>query len=174
MVLTWSDLKFDTGKLSIHAAYSYSKYNNGKNVGVTKGKLSRIIPLDPVTLNMLKKWKELQIEHLIHLGHQCKSDNEQIIFNNTVNNYLKGNYPNEYLKDALVKADIKNITIHGLRHTHITHFREAGADPFGVRDRVGHVIKSDINERVYTHATEKVKQITLQDLLNYYKTYDVY
>ena len=89
LVLTRSDVDFDNGQLSIHSAYSYSKHNRGKNVGLTKGKISHIIPLDPTTLEMLKTWEELQFGQLKQLGLPRKSDNEQIIFNNTVNKYLK-------------------------------------------------------------------------------------
>lgn len=173
LVLTWSDVDFDNGRLSIHAAYSYSKYNKGENVGLTKGKIRNIIPLDHTTLEMLKTWKELQIGQLKQLGLPRKSDEEQIIFNNTVNNYLKTSSPNDYLNEAIDKANIKYVKVHGLRHTHVTHLIEAEADFFGIKDRVGHSNKDNTTHLFYSHATNKVKQNTLQCLLDYYKEFGI-
>lgn len=173
LVLTWSDIDFEKKYLSIHAAYSYSKHNNGNNVGPTKGKFNRSIPLDLTTLQTLEEWKELQIEELNQLGLIRKSDNEQLIFNNTVNNHLKNSYPNDYLKAVIDKAGTKTITVHGLRHTHITNLIEAGAELFGVKDRVGHFNKASTTEEVYIHATNKIKQDTLQHLLDYYKDFGI-
>ena len=173
LVLTWSDVDFDNGRLSIHAAYSYSKHNKGNNIGLTKGKISHIIPLDPTTLEMLKTWKELQLVQLKQLGLPGKSDKEQIIFNNTVNKHLKTSYPNDYLTEAINKANIKYVTVHGLRHTHVTHLLEAEADFFGIKDRVGHSKKENTTHMFYSHATNKVKQNTLQCLLDYYKEFGI-
>lgn len=173
LVLTWSDVDFDNGQLSIHSAYSFSKHNRGKNVGLTKGKISHIIPLDPTTLEMLKTWEELQFRQLKQLGLPRKSDNEQIIFNNTVNKYLKTSSPNDYLTEAIDKANIKYVTVHGLRHTHVTHLLEAEADFFGIKDRVGHSKKENTTHMFYSHATNKIKQNTLQCLLDYYKEFDI-
>ncbi|WP_400243232.1 tyrosine-type recombinase/integrase [Niallia sp. JL1B1071] len=173
LVLTWSDVDFDHKLLSIHAAYSYSKYNEGQNIGLTKGKLSHIIPLDPTTMNMLKEWKEVQKQQLTQLGLTRKTDNEQFIFNNSVNNLLKSSYPNDYLNEAIQKANIKYITVHGLRHTHVTHLVEASADFFGIQNRVGHLIKNTATHKFYSHATMKIKLNTLQCLLDYYKEFDI-
>lgn len=173
LVLTWSDVDFDNGRLSIHAAYSYSKYNNGENVGLTKGKIRSIIPLDHNTLEMLKTWKELQIGQLKQLGLPRKSDEEQIIFNNTLNKYLKTSSPNDYLNEAIEIANIKYVTVHGLRHTHVTHLIEAEADFFGIKDRVGHSKKDNTTHQFYSHATNKVKQNTLKCLLDYYKEFGI-
>ncbi|MFJ7738255.1 tyrosine-type recombinase/integrase [Lysinibacillus sp. NPDC097287] len=173
LVLTWSDVDFDKKKLLVHSGYSYSKHNNGNNVGLTKGKLIRTILLDSNTLGLLKTWKQLQVERLDQLGISRKPDTEQVIFNNTVNNYLKLNYPNDYLKTAIEEANIKSITVHGLRHTHITHLREAEADFFVVQERVGHSQTNNTTDKHYTHVTDTLRENTLQKLLNYYKKFDI-
>ncbi|MEK4131282.1 site-specific integrase [Solibacillus sp. FSL W8-0474] len=173
LVLNWSNINFLENRVSINASYSYSKHNNGNNVGLTKNKQPRTIPLDPTTIQILLKWKELQASELKQLGLIRKVDSEQLIFNNTVNNYLKITYPNDYLKTAIEETRTKSITVHGLRHTHITNLIEAGADLFGVKDRVGHFHKNSITEEVYVHATDIIKQEVLQRLLNYYKDFDI-
>ncbi|TQR31707.1 site-specific integrase [Lysinibacillus sphaericus] len=174
LALTWSDVNFDDAKLSIEAAYSYSKYNEGNNVGPTKTKVNSIIPLDPITLDILKTWKELQFEELKRLGLHRKPEKEQLLFTNTVNKHLKQNIPNEYLTEALNKANLERITLHGLRHTHVTHLCEAEANFSGIQHRVGHSpTKNPTTIRVYTHVTEYVKLETLQSLLDYYEKFDI-
>lgn len=173
LVLTWSDVDFDKKKLLVHSAYSYSKHNNGNNVGFTKGKLDRTILLDSNTLGLLKTWKQLQAERLDQLGISRKPDTEQLIFNNTVNNYLKLNSPNDYLKAAIDETNIKSITVHGLRHTHATHLREARADFICIQERLGHSQNNNTTDKHYSHVTDKLREDALQDLLNYYNEFDV-
>lgn len=168
-VLTWSDIDFKKKTLAIYDAYSYSKHNNGENVGRPKGKLSRIIYLDDVTLEILKQWQQEQVMRLTLLGISLGKPTDQLIFNNSVNNYVDSYYPNEQLIEAIKELKIKYITIHGLRHTHATHLHEAGASFIGIQDRLGHTKNSNTTHKYYTHVTDKIKQDTLHSLVNYYK-----
>lgn len=169
-VLTWSNIDFKKKTLAIYDAYSsYSKHNNGENVSHPKGKLSRIIYLDDVTLEILKQWQQEQMLRLNQLGISLEKPTDQLIFINSVKNYVDSYYPNEQLIKAINDLKIKYITVHGLRHTHATHLHEAGASLIGIQDRLGHAKTSNTTHRYYTHVTDKIKQDTLHSLLNYYK-----
>ena len=173
-VLTWSDIDFKKKTLAIYDAYSYSKHNNGENVSHPKGKLSRIIYLDDVTLEILKQWQQEQMLRLNQLGISLEKPTDQLIFINSVNNYVDSYYPNEQLIKAINDLKIKYITVHGLRHTHATHLHEAGASLIGIQDRLGHTKNSNTTHKYYTHVTDKIKLDTLQSLLDYYKDHDIY
>lgn len=173
LVLTWSDINFKKKTLAIREAYSYSKHNNGNNVGLPKPKVSRNILLDDVTIDILKQWKQDQVLRLTQLGIKLNKPSDQLIFNNSVNSFLNSYYPNEQLIEAIEKLNIKFITVHGLRHTHATHLAEASADFAGIQNRLGHVVSKNTTGKYYLHVTNTIKQNTLQSLINYYKDHDI-
>lgn len=173
LVLTWSDINFKKKTLAIREAYSYSKNNNGNNVGLPKPKISRIILLDDVTLDILKQWKQDQVLRLTQLGIPLNKPSDQLIFNNSVNSFLNSYYPNEQLIKAIEELNIKSITVHGLRHTHTTRLAEASADFAGIQNRLGHVVSKNTTGKYYLHVTNTIKQNTLQSLINYYKDHDI-
>lgn len=173
LALTWSDIHFKKKTLAIREAYSYSKHNNGNNVGLPKPKVSRIILLDDVTLDILKQWKQEQVLRLTQLGIPLNKPSDQLIFNNSDNSFLNSYFPNEQLIEAIEELNIKFITVHGLRHTHATHLAEASADFAGIQNRLGHVVSKNTTGKYYLHVTNKIKQNTLQSLLNYYKEHEI-
>lgn len=174
LVLTWSDIDFEKKSLSIHEAYSFSKYNKGNNVGLPKGKLSRTIPLDERTLEVLEQWQKEQHLRLTQIGISPNSAENQLIFSNSVNNYVKLDYPNQLLRPILSKLNLKYITVHGLRHTHATLLTEADAKLIAIQQRLGHSEKNNTTDFFYVHVTEKIKQDTLNYLLDYLKTHNIY
>ena len=55
------------------------------------------------------------------------------------------------LAAAVADAGISGVTLHTLRHTFATRLKDAGVDPFTVRDLLGHATIQMTNH--YTHAT---------------------
>ncbi|MBK3497168.1 site-specific integrase [Viridibacillus sp. YIM B01967] len=172
--LTWSDIDFAKKTLAIHDGYSFSKYNYGNNVGVPKGKINRILILDDETLNALKIWQLEQKQLLIQLGIEIKPYDQQLIFSNTVNNFIKQDYPNQLLRKALDVLSLKYITIHGLRHTHATQLTEAGSSLIGIQQRLGHAENKNTTNAYYVHVTEQIKTNTLDLLLAYLAEKGIY
>ncbi len=62
--------------------------------------------------------------------------------------------------------EIREITIHGFRHTHCSLLFEAGATLKEVQDRLGHA-NSDITLKIYTHVTTEAKRETANKLALY-------
>ncbi|WP_218143544.1 tyrosine-type recombinase/integrase [Piscibacillus halophilus] len=62
--------------------------------------------------------------------------------------------------------NLKKINVHGFRHTHASLLFESGAEPHEVQDRLGH---EDIqtNYNIYTHVTNKSREKTAEQFLNY-------
>lgn len=70
------------------------------------------------------------------------------------------------LKRILKKAEIENIPIHGLRHTHAVLLLEAGQSMKFIQERLGHKNIS-ITSDVYAHISEKLENKSVDSFENY-------
>ncbi|WP_275452488.1 tyrosine-type recombinase/integrase [Enterococcus cecorum] len=76
-------------------------------------------------------------------------------------------YLNRCMKTVVKEnKEIREITIHGFRHTHCSLLFEAGATLKEVQDRLGHA-NSDITLKIYTHVTTEAKRETANKLVLY-------
>lgn len=143
--LTYADIDFKKGTLDINKTASYDK--NGKFcINSTKTETSnRVISLDRGTIELLKKYR-------------LKSNTFNID-----NRLFKGTH-NHYFNDILKRVykqfpHLKQIKIHGFRHTHASLLFESGASVKDVQERLGHSdIKTTMN--IYTHVTDKQQEET--------------
>lgn len=155
--LLWSDIDFKNSTISITKTLAEDeKYNVIINPPKSKAS-NRVISIDPVTLQMLRKWRVRQKELLFKLGFNS-NDTKQPCFTNLYSNcYLRKNYLN-YRLDIICKThNFKKIKIHGFRHTHCSLLLESGITVQEAQERLGH---SDIKVtmKIYAHVTEKQKE----------------
>ncbi|WP_270290171.1 site-specific integrase [Enterococcus casseliflavus] len=165
LALTWQDIDFENKILTINKTIA----RNTKNELVTnqpKTETSnREISLDDTTIEVLKKWRQDQRKYLLSHGHNSLRPN-QIIFSSKNNNYLDPLRPNNIQKRLCRESGLKDITIHGFRHTHCSLLFEAGLSIQEVQSRLGH---SDIQTtmNIYAHVTKKQKDSSAQRFANY-------
>lgn len=126
--LSWNDIDFDTGILSITKNLIY-KNQNDYRYGDTKTKASnRHIVLDTDTLALLKNWKDIQTKIL------PKSK-----FILSYNSYPTQKYTLAHaIKRYSKLANVHSIRIHDLRHSHASLLIQLGENPLIIRDRLGH------------------------------------
>lgn len=158
--LTWSDIDFKHSTLAISKTSTYT--NNQYIVSTPKTKKSeRLLSIDPITMNELKKWRKQQKEWLFSYGQRQKNDSKQLIFcrsNGLVYDHKKVNY-------LLNDLDM-NITPHSFRHTHASLLFESGATIKEVQTRLGHSdVKTTLD--VYTHVTKNAEKESINKLASY-------
>jgi integrase/recombinase XerD len=105
-----------------------------------KGDKERIIPLGEEALFWLKKYMEkISIKDYLFPGKKGKFITRQYVW--------------KMIKECAVKANIKSISPHSLRHSFATHLLLRGADLHSVQLMLGH---SDISTtEIYTHLTKE-------------------
>lgn len=140
--LTWNDVDFENSKIDIN------KSRNANGLGKTKTYTSRrIISVHKNVISLLK-----QLKVATRFTHST-----DYLFNNEYDNpYSPVNA--RYAFDKIIttindqhgESTIRNITIHGLRHTHATFLLAEGADPKYVSERLGHK-KITTTLDTYTH-----------------------
>ncbi|MBF4501196.1 site-specific integrase [Savagea sp. SN6] len=160
--LTWGDVNFKKNELHINKALSRGK-DNKLYVKSTKTNDVRNIIIDSATIDILKEWKKYQQDNFDYINTHHES---QLIFSNSNNQFIQPSMTRKWIRQVQLKYDLKQITTHGLRHTHCSLLFEAGASLKEVQDRLGH---SDIQTtmNIYTHVTEKAQEEAINKFSNY-------
>ena len=138
LALEWSDLHDST--LEINKAISRSE--SGLEVSTTKNRASeRLISLDRKTIEILDNLRE-------------KYPDRKLIFESENGGVLSPSKPRKWLLQIIKDSDLKQITIHGFRHTHASLIFESGMTLKQAQHRLGH---SDLQTtmNIYTHITQK-------------------
>ena len=149
LALTWDDVDFEKGTVSVTKSYvaDINKY------GVKKGcrfappktkKSNRVITIPPSLIKALKEYKERE-------ERQGRGDYRFILSQDNKDlPYDTANFSRLFRKwrDA---ADVgKEIHIHSLRHTYCTLMHEAGVDNYTLIQQTGHA-DTRMLENVYLH-----------------------
>lgn len=165
LALKWKEIDLDNKTITVnHTAVIL----DGKQVLQSpKTKASkRIIQIDDNTIRILKSRRLRQKKEYLKAGKVYLHD-ENFVFTNhaqewtrlkTINNALKYFY-NHYPK-------LKEITIHGFRHTHASLLFEAGVEAKAISDRLGHTnIQTTLN--LYTHLNDTQRINTVNQFMDF-------
>lgn len=153
--LRWFDFDEINGTLAIRRTVARGK-DFKKIIQTTKTAAGeRVIPLDQETVKLLKEWRSIQREQLFLFGFNANSP-EQYIITNEQNEFQYSAYPYSVLKKIRKQFKIDEITVHGLRHTHVCLLLEAGVSIKEVQERLGHKNTEMVME-VYSHINKKRK-----------------
>lgn len=153
LALRWSDIDFLEGHLDVNQALVDTK-DKGLEFKAPKSRAGkRRISLPAITLEELKSHRTRQAEKFIKLGH--RPGNDSLVFLSIHADGTVGERKPRILTKAFTRfiktVDVPQITLHGLRHTHITHLLMDGEPIKMVSDRAGHSTVS-ITLDVYGHA----------------------
>lgn len=157
MVMNYAGMVFDFAKETVTIDKLLSLDVNNKLVIQTPKTSNsyRDISLDPETISILREWRARQKATYLILGFNTSNDS-QLIFSNTKNEFLTLSKPRKWLLVIQEKMDkicpnktFNKITTHGFRHTHCSLLFEAGATIPEVQDRLGH---SDIQTTMNIYA----------------------
>lgn len=111
---------------------------------VTKAFKERVVPLNPVAREVLLGLRRESARVFTGYGSERSFETN---FNT-----------------AVELAQIENLRFHDLRHTFATRLGETGADPFDIRDLLGHATIEMAN--YYTHTTPESRRRAVESLTN--------
>ncbi|MEQ6389576.1 site-specific integrase [Bacillaceae bacterium S4-13-58] len=154
LALRWTDI--EGNKLTVERQTSRDDNNNVKLTSLKNTSSYRTITLDEVLLKELKKFKLEQ--HQVILKYKSFRQNEDgIIFQNYLGNYLTPSTIRDTIKEYCKKAKVPYKGTHGFRHTHAVLLLESGASIKYVFKRLGHkTIKTTAD--TYLDITEKIEE----------------
>ncbi|MCM2675515.1 site-specific integrase [Alkalicoccobacillus plakortidis] len=165
LALRWSDI-YD-GKVTVER--QTSRGNNNQIVLKTLKSTSsyRTIGLNPDLVLELSQFKSLQ-EKLSSIYDTFKINSDEIIFQNSMGNYLTPSVVREVIKGHCKRAGVSYKGTHGFRHTHAVLLLEAGASLLYVSKRLGHK-STDITSSTYLDVTKKIEEDELEKFASYTK-----
>lgn len=164
LALKWSDIDFENKKITVNKTAARIKEKQILQTPKTKNS-KRVISIDPATLSILKGWKKDQIKIYFKNGKHFEGD-DNFIFTNQRADWVHIHNFIRYFKRFIADHKLKQITPHGLRHTHASLLFSAGVEPKNISDRLGHSTVQ-ITLDLYTHITEEQQTDTVDKLLEY-------
>lgn len=164
LALKWSDIDFENRKITVDKTAVRIKEEQTIQTPKTKNS-KRVISIDSATLSILKSWKKDQIKIYFKNGKHFEGD-ENFIFTNQRGEWVHIHNFIRYFKRFIADYKLKQITPHGLRHTHASLLFSAGVEPKNISDRLGHSTVQ-ITLDLYTHITEEQRTDTVEKLLEF-------
>ncbi|TCP32148.1 site-specific recombinase XerD [Scopulibacillus darangshiensis] len=149
MGLTRKDFNFDKNEINIDKTWGYTKKMH-KGFGPTKNDQSvRKIKMDHKTMQAFKRLFELTPDNIHRLVFFSPSSKYNVISNTGSNKLLKN-----LLKELEIE---RQISVHGLRHTHASVLLYQQVSLYYVSERLGHAdIETTMN--TYTHIVKELRE----------------
>ncbi len=146
--LRWRDLDLDGAKLTVNVALEETK--SGLNLKSPKTRGSRrTITLPVITVETLRRHRAQVLRERLALG--LGRDDDGPVFATLDGGHIRPrNFTKEFTR-LVKRAGVRQITLHGLRHSHITSLLRAGVHAKVVSERAGHASVA-ITLGLYAHA----------------------
>ena len=131
LALTWPDINFDTGVITVNKSITVDRI-----IKDTKSKSShRKISAPDFVINILREHRLEQMQWYLAAG--IRPDNNAVFTTSKGTYFRPDNILGEF-KKACKAADVPIITLHALRHLHVSILLQVGTDPKAIQHRVGH------------------------------------
>lgn len=155
--------------MRVNKAVGYST-TRGLHIKNTKTSKPRVVDLDEETLKLLKEWAEMQRLELSKARLKIKPENKQLLFSNIHNELMHPSKTSQWIRSVQKKHNLREISTHGLRHTHCSLLFESGFfTPAQVMERMGHT-DLETTMKIYTHVTRQSLANSTKNYLNFIKS----
>jgi integrase len=153
--LRWCDVDMDGGYLTVNQVLQQTN-EHGLQFTAPKTKSSRRkIAIPSPTTAMLKKWKVKQDQEHLKLG--AGKDTKRLVFTRRDGEPYSPRAISKEFERLIAAMDITQITLHGLRHTHISHLLRDNVNVKVVSARAGHASAS-ITLDIYGHLIDNMDE----------------
>jgi integrase len=147
--LEWSDIDFDNCCLSVNRARQYLSGMNTFDKAPKTEKSKRTIEMPQIAIDMLRRHKKEQAATRLKLGSKWIHSNKVLTQGNGLP--MNPQTPSQWFNKFLGDNGLPHITLHQLRHTHVSLLLANGVDIATISKRVGHARISTTLD-VYSHA----------------------
>lgn len=164
--LQWTDVDLKEGIININKTLDFQAKPDEDLFGDTKTYSSkRKIKIGQSLINDLIKHKKWQNDNKLFLNDIYRHDLNLVFTKNDGSFLPKSTLFNSFSR-ILKRANLPNLSIHSLRHTHAVLLLESGASMKFIQDRLGHgsiTVTSD----VYSHISDKINKDSIDQFEKY-------
>jgi integrase len=154
LALRASDLDFDRGTLTVNQALVQTEKGlHFKPPKTKKGR--RLITLPALTISALKKHMVHRQENQLSMG--LGRDTSMLVFARPDGEPWSPRVFSQRFKRHVTRHGFKPVTLHGLRHTHVSHLLMDGVHVKVVSERVGHSSVSMTLDK-YSHVIPNLQE----------------
>ncbi|MFC4184224.1 site-specific integrase [Saccharococcus thermophilus] len=161
--LQWEDIDFGNKAITINGTLYRRKGEGLKYKPKTKTDSSdnRVIPIPDAIVEVLRKEKALQDEMREKLGDSYNSEN--FVFINDKGKPIDPDYLTRKFRETVKILNVKQINLHGLRHTAATLLMKLGVHVKIVSDILGHS-RVQVTLDYYSHSNEEMMRQSTNEL----------
>lgn len=161
--LKWEDVDFKNKTITINGTLYRRKGEGLKYKQKTKTDSSdnRVIPIPDTVIGVLKKEKALQDEMKKKFGNSYNSEN--FVFINDKGEPIDPDYLTRKFREIVKTLNVKQINLHGLRHTAATLLMKLGVHVKIVSDILGHS-RVQVTLDFYSHSNEEMMRQSTNEL----------
>ncbi len=160
LALKWKHIDLTNNKVTV----SHTRDKHGIRSPKTKNSY-RTIGIDEIVINQMRLYKKWCIEKNLQYGNAFDKFNDHIFISYKDGEPINDYYFNDafkllYEKIKLDGFNLKEITPHGLRHTHATVLISNGVPPQAIAKRLGNTVK--MIYEVYSHFFDELEEVSVQ------------
>lgn len=161
--LKWEDIDFKNKTITINGTLYRRKGEGLKYKPKTKTNSSdnRVIPIPDAIVEVLRKEKALQDKTREKLGNSYNSEN--FVFINDKGKPIDPDYLTRKFRETVKTLNVKQINLHGLRHTAATLLMKLGVHVKIVSDILGHS-RVQVTLDYYSHSNEEMMRQSTNEL----------
>lgn len=161
--LKWEDIDFKNKTITINGTLYRRKGEGLKYKPKTKTDSSdnRVIPIPDAIVEVLRKEKALQDKTREKLGNSYNSEN--FVFINDKGKPIDPDYLTRKFRETVKTLNVKQINLHGLRHTAATLLMKLGVHVKIVSDILGHS-RVQVTLDYYSHSNEEMMRQSTNEL----------
>lgn len=160
LALRWSDVDLDAGKIKIERSLEQTKAGLRFKAPKTKhGRRTMSIP--PATVRELRAHLVRQSKLRLQIGIG-KSPNDSLVFQRFDGETRKPHWLTQKFGLVVEGLKFEGITLHCLRHTHVSHLIAEGMDILSISRRIGHgsaKITLDVYGHLFRSTDDRAAQI---------------
>lgn len=168
--LKWQDIDLDNYIITVKQALlrvkdKETKKSELKLDPVKTKKSNRTVPFPEELAVALKKYKIKQVQEKLKAGPMYQDQN--LVFCTTLGTFIEPRNFNRTFSRIIKNVDIKDFSLHGLRHTYTTRLSEIGINVKIRQELLGH--ESSNTTEGYNHVLWEMMRMAIDQLNEYMK-----
>lgn len=153
--LTWDDIDFNNGRVTINKTTQATKNGVIEKEKPKNDSSIRCVPITPKTLQILKDYKEEQEQLKQLLGSEWENSNKVLITD--TGGKMHPDTPSKIFNKIKKRYNLPPMKFHGLRHTSASILIASGVPMKAISKRLGHA-NALTTDTIYAHVSSKLER----------------